>query len=63
MKNKVFILRGITLTIFKKEVVTLKSQEMVSMEMTLFLAKFWSVPVRKACGKKNPEIQYTYNQT
>jgi hypothetical protein len=41
------------------KVLTLKSQEMVSMEMTFFLAKFCRVPVRKACGKKNPEIQYT----
>ena len=32
---------------------------MVSMEMTSFLAKFCSVPVRKACGKKNPLIQNT----
>jgi len=32
------------------------------MEMTCFRAKFWSVPVRKACGKKNPEIQNTYNK-
>ena len=29
------------------------------METTFLLAKFWSVPVRKACGKKNPEIQNT----
>lgn len=29
------------------------------MEMTAFLAKFCSVPVRKAWGKKNPEIQKT----
>ena len=31
----------------------------MSMEMTALLAKFCRVPVRKACGKKNPEIQKT----
>lgn len=32
---------------------------MVSMERTEWRAKFCSVPVRKACGKKNPLIQNT----
>lgn len=41
------------------DLLTLKLNEMVSMEMTDFLAKFCSVPVRKACGKKNPLIQNT----
>ena len=30
------------------------------MEMTFLLAKFCRVPVKKACGKKKPEIQYTW---
>ena len=38
---------------------TLKSKVMVSIEMTALRAKFCRVPVRKACGKKNPEIQNT----
>ena len=42
-----------------KSKLTLKSKLMISMEMTAFLAKFCRVPVRKACGKKNPEIQKT----
>ena len=40
---------------------TSKPNEMVSMEMTCLRAKFCSVPVRNACGKKNPEIQNTYD--
>ena len=40
---------------------TSKSNEIVSMEMTCLRAKFCSVPVRNACGKKKPEIQKTYN--
>jgi hypothetical protein len=31
----------------------------VSMGYLCLRAKFCSVPVRNACGKKNPEIQYT----
>lgn len=41
------------------DLLTWKLNEMVSMEMTDFLAKFCSVPVRKAWGKKNPLIQNT----
>ena len=37
----------------------MKSKVIVSMETTALLAKFCSVPVRKAWGKKNPEIQNT----
>lgn len=37
----------------------MKSKVMVSMEITALLAKFCKVPVRKAWGKKNPEIQKT----
>lgn len=35
----------------------MKSKVIVSMDITAFLAKFCSVPVKKACGKKNPDIQ------
>lgn len=38
---------------------TLKSKPMVSMETTERRAKFCSVPVRKAWGKKKPLIQKT----
>lgn len=38
---------------------TLKSKEMVSIDITDFLAKFCNVPVKKACGKKKPLIQKT----
>lgn len=41
------------------ESLTWKLNEIVSMEITDFLAKFCSVPVRKAWGKKNPLIQNT----
>ena len=36
---------------------TLKLNVIVSIETILFLAKFWRVPVKNACGKKNPDIQ------
>lgn len=39
---------------------TWKSNVMESMEMTFFLAKFCRVPVKKAWGKKKPDIQKTW---
>lgn len=39
---------------------TSKAYATVSMAITCFLAQFCRAPVRKACGKKNPEIQNTF---
>ena len=44
----------------KDDEITLKSNDIVSMEIFPALAKFCNVPVKNPCGKKNPDIQKTW---